>query len=158
MFDDESNNQSMVDFANKHIGGGVLRRGAVQEELMFVEMPELLVSIPLSDVMAPDQAVIVNGIHRFSHVSGYSNKAKYSGTCHDSVQSREVIIMDARNYSRSNNDYQFEKNRFTEISIRLLLDLKDRHLNTCLTPVIGDVALSEEIKNGLLLFSWRQVL
>jgi hypothetical protein len=31
-----------LDFANKYIGGGVMRRGMVQEEIMFMEMPELL--------------------------------------------------------------------------------------------------------------------
>jgi len=29
----------MVDFANKHLGGGVLRNGAVQEEIMFCVFP-----------------------------------------------------------------------------------------------------------------------
>jgi poly(ADP-ribose) glycohydrolase len=29
----------MVDFANKHIGGGVLKNGCVQEEILFVTHP-----------------------------------------------------------------------------------------------------------------------
>lgn len=33
-----------VDFANKYIGGGVLSHGAVQEEILFVLYPELIIS------------------------------------------------------------------------------------------------------------------
>ena len=33
-----------VDFANEYVGGGVLGRGAVQEELFFLQHPELIAS------------------------------------------------------------------------------------------------------------------
>jgi poly(ADP-ribose) glycohydrolase len=33
-----------VDFANKFIGGGVLRHGKVQEEIMFINRPEMYIS------------------------------------------------------------------------------------------------------------------
>lgn len=33
-----------IDFANQCIGGGVLDTGRVQEEIMFVTSPELLIS------------------------------------------------------------------------------------------------------------------
>jgi poly(ADP-ribose) glycohydrolase len=33
----------MIDFANKNVGGGVLGRGAVQEEILFLCFPELVV-------------------------------------------------------------------------------------------------------------------
>lgn len=32
----------VIDFANKNIGGGVLNRGAVQEEILFSIFPELI--------------------------------------------------------------------------------------------------------------------
>lgn len=35
----------LVDFANKNIGGGVLNRGSVQEEILFCVFPELLACI-----------------------------------------------------------------------------------------------------------------
>jgi poly(ADP-ribose) glycohydrolase len=34
----------MVDFANKRIGGGVLRNGCVQEEILFAIFPEAIVT------------------------------------------------------------------------------------------------------------------
>ncbi len=33
-----------VDFANEHVGGGVLGGGSIQEELFFLQHPELIVS------------------------------------------------------------------------------------------------------------------
>ena len=35
----------MVDFANSSIGGGALRKGCVQEEILFLIFPEAYVSI-----------------------------------------------------------------------------------------------------------------
>lgn len=32
----------IIDFANKNIGGGVLNRGAVQEQILFCLFPELI--------------------------------------------------------------------------------------------------------------------
>lgn len=34
----------MIDFANKNIGGGVLNKGAVQEEILFACFTELIVA------------------------------------------------------------------------------------------------------------------
>ena len=34
----------LVDFANKEIGGGVLKAGCVQEEILFLTHPEALIS------------------------------------------------------------------------------------------------------------------
>jgi poly(ADP-ribose) glycohydrolase len=34
----------MVDFANKRLGGGVLKNGCVQEEILFAIFPELVAS------------------------------------------------------------------------------------------------------------------
>jgi poly(ADP-ribose) glycohydrolase len=34
----------MIDFANKKLGGGVLKNGCVQEEILFAIFPELIVT------------------------------------------------------------------------------------------------------------------
>ncbi len=34
----------MIDFANKRLGGGVLRNGCVQEEVLFSIFPEAVIS------------------------------------------------------------------------------------------------------------------
>jgi poly(ADP-ribose) glycohydrolase len=46
---EEAMGSGKVDFANKFIGGGALRTGCVQEEIMFVTHPELLVTILLCE-------------------------------------------------------------------------------------------------------------
>jgi poly(ADP-ribose) glycohydrolase len=39
----------MVDFANKKIGGGVLKNGCVQEEILFAIFPEAIISKLICD-------------------------------------------------------------------------------------------------------------
>ncbi len=48
-----------MDFANKKIGGGVLRGGCVQEEIKFCLFPELLISRLIMDHMEDNEAIIV---------------------------------------------------------------------------------------------------
>ena len=50
-----------MDFANKYIGGGVLREGSVQEEIRFVICPELIVSLLFTEVLDPNEAVVITG-------------------------------------------------------------------------------------------------
>ncbi len=68
-----------MDFANKYIGGGVLNYGCVQEEIRFVICPELLVSMLFTEVLKPNESVIVKGCERFSNYTGYSRTFKFAG-------------------------------------------------------------------------------
>lgn len=68
---------TQIDFANKHIGGGVLRLGGVQEEIRFLMCPEMIVSMLLFDRMEPDEAISIVGAQVFSSYSGYSGKLKW---------------------------------------------------------------------------------
>ena len=72
-----------VDFAAAHIGGGVLRGGAVQEEIRFCICPELLVSILITDTMEDNEAILMTGHERFSYYDGYSATFKFTGDCED---------------------------------------------------------------------------
>jgi hypothetical protein len=60
-----------VDFANRVVGGGVFSLGAAQEELLFLECPELvaarLFNLPLND----DEALVVLRAEKFTTVDGY---------------------------------------------------------------------------------------
>ena len=57
----------MVDFANKNIGGGVLRRGLVQEELLFMTYPELILAkLMMPREIAPNEAVVITNVVRTS--------------------------------------------------------------------------------------------
>jgi len=50
-----------VDFANMYIGGGVLGRGCVQEEIRFVICPELILSLLFTEVLTDNEAVVITG-------------------------------------------------------------------------------------------------
>jgi len=64
---------TQLDFANATIGGGVLRNGAVQEEIRFLICPELIVSRAIAEPMAPHEALLMRGFERFSNYSGYGH-------------------------------------------------------------------------------------
>ncbi|KAF9094463.1 hypothetical protein BGX29_009487 [Mortierella sp. GBA35] len=62
-----------LDFANKVIGGGVLGRGAVQEEIRFAICPELIVSRLFTQMLQSNEALLIKGAERFSNYNGYAN-------------------------------------------------------------------------------------
>ncbi|GKT22601.1 Poly(ADP-ribose) glycohydrolase like protein [Aduncisulcus paluster] len=71
---------NVVDFANKHIGGGVFGRGSVQEEIMMICSPDLLVAKYLCDESLTDNdAVWVIGAPPVSRYIGYSRTFQYNG-------------------------------------------------------------------------------
>ena len=69
-----------MDFANKWIGGGVLRRGAVQEEIMFSICPELITSMVICDVMSDRECILISGAECFNTHQGYSKSLKFTGS------------------------------------------------------------------------------
>ena len=80
-----------ADFANKHIGGGVLRRGCVQEEIRFMISPECLLAVMLTDPLAENEAVVIRNTVQFCDYSGYSQSFKCRGL------SREMLsLLDGR--------------------------------------------------------------
>jgi hypothetical protein len=60
----------LIDFANKRIGGGVLRRGITQEEIMFIVRPEMIVSVLLFEKMNNNEAITFNGVIQYSIYKG----------------------------------------------------------------------------------------
>jgi poly(ADP-ribose) glycohydrolase len=66
-----------VDFANKNIGGGVLKHGCCQEEIMFLTNPELIGIMSLVDTLGPTQAIIVDGITQYSKAINYGFDLRY---------------------------------------------------------------------------------
>ncbi len=52
---------AQVDFANKYLGGGVLRHGCVQEEIRFLLCPEMLVSKLVTEELDNNECLIMTG-------------------------------------------------------------------------------------------------
>ena len=87
-----SNAPLRADFANAFLGGGTLRRGCVQEEILFCQRPELCVGALLCQQMRDDEAIVMRGAACYSATAGYgrdmrwvSNAAAADATPHDYV-------------------------------------------------------------------------
>ena len=61
------------------LGGGVLGRGCVQEEIRFAISPELFLSRILCEALLPQEAVIINGTLTYSNYSGYADSFTFAG-------------------------------------------------------------------------------
>jgi poly(ADP-ribose) glycohydrolase len=74
-----------ADFANKSLGGGVLRRGCVQEEIRFMISPECLLSVIVCDKMKDNESVLIRNTVIFSEYTGYSSTFRCKGFSTDIV-------------------------------------------------------------------------
>ena len=68
-----------TDFANRYIGGGCLRGGCVQEEIMFAIRPELYATTLLCEKMANNESLFFKGFRRYFNNIGYGDKTSYGG-------------------------------------------------------------------------------
>ncbi|KAA6391698.1 MAG: putative poly glycohydrolase family protein [Streblomastix strix] len=97
-----------VDFANRVPGGGVLNHGCVQEEILFVIYPELLISRLCCESMNHNEAILVEGVERFSNYKGYSRTFDFDGDYQDEeyeegqgIQYSKFIIIDALSFPKN---------------------------------------------------------
>jgi hypothetical protein len=64
-----------VDFANKNIGGGALGNGLVQEEIRFLQCPELAVSKFFVNEIKTGECIRIEGYRQFNETLGYAGGA-----------------------------------------------------------------------------------
>lgn len=69
-----------VDFANSCLGGGVLGRGCVQEEIRFVVCPDMFVARLVCENLGPLEAVLMNGCEQYCDYSGYGKSFSFKCT------------------------------------------------------------------------------
>lgn len=103
MIEDVGCEYAQVDFANKFLGGGVLRMGCVQEEIRFTLSPELIVGMLFLPVMTDNETIEITGSERFSNYAGYAGKFHFAGDFVDSTPQdawgrryTKIIAMDAK--------------------------------------------------------------
>ena len=108
-----------VDFANASIGGGVTGAGCVQEEIRFMQCPELLVSILITDLLENDESVQITGYRQFNNTRGYGRESRanqprfeYVGPheAEEPVHGRSMLVMDAKYYAVADWTDQFRWN------------------------------------------------
>ncbi|XP_022814925.1 poly(ADP-ribose) glycohydrolase isoform X2 [Spodoptera litura] len=104
-----------IDFANKFLGGGVLGHGCVQEEIRFVICPELMISMLFTEVMRPNEALMIIGVERYSKYVGYGHSFQFAGdhkdnTPRDSSGRRRcaVLAIDAVPYNSLAQEFRRE--------------------------------------------------
>ena len=92
-----------VDFANKHVGGGALRRGCVQEEILFMLYPELIASRLLTEVLDDNETLVVTGHQRYNEHVGYASSFRWNGDYVDCTSrdawgrlTTQLVAMDAQ--------------------------------------------------------------
>eukprot|EP00124_Ichthyophonus_hoferi_P002216 Ihof_evm5s142 gene=Ihof_evmTU5s142 len=102
MIEDEGKGLVQVDFANQVIGGGVLGRGAVQEEIRFLICPEMIISRLLCEAMMDNETIILMGCEMYSKYRGYASTFEWAGPAYDTTESdmygrklSQVIAIDA---------------------------------------------------------------
>ncbi|GAB6028370.1 hypothetical protein CHUAL_002538 [Chamberlinius hualienensis] len=82
---DDCNGMLQMDFANKYLGGGVLKRGAVQEEIRFVVCPELIVGQLFSEHLLDNECIVIKGVERYSKSKGYAKSFQFDGNFIDTT-------------------------------------------------------------------------
>lgn len=79
-----------MNFANRFLGGGVLRGGCVQEEILCCIRPELLIGLLFFESMESNEALIIEGAERYSRYSGYGNTFKWAGDFNEALDAKNT--------------------------------------------------------------------
>ncbi|KAJ3105222.1 rRNA-binding ribosome biosynthesis protein rpf2 [Phlyctochytrium planicorne] len=105
-----------LDFANKIIGGGVLGHGAVQEEILFIINPDLIVTRLVTEVLDDNEALVIIGTERCSSYSGYASTFTWDGPYEDTAEldalgrkQNEIIAIDALYFMKPRSKQQFQR-------------------------------------------------
>ncbi|KAL4465058.1 hypothetical protein ABPG72_012241 [Tetrahymena utriculariae] len=105
------------DFADKYVGGGVLNKGCVQEEIMFIVSPELIPSILFCERLADNEVVQVSGCEKYCTYKGYGASFEYEDNYISQIQVEQNMqiklahysIYDATNFrNRESDQYQWQ--------------------------------------------------
>jgi hypothetical protein len=96
-----------VDFANERVGGGVIGRGCVQEEIRFLQCPELIVCKLFMHDLGPNESVKISNYRQFNVTEGYRDNFKWVSIkmSEEPKDPRRMIVMDALSYIPNYNQF-----------------------------------------------------
>jgi len=139
----EGRGMLQADFANKFVGGGVLRSGLVQEEIRFTVCPELLASMLFTEVLGDREVLVVVGVEQFSKYEGYSDSFKFGGRFADTVEldssgrkMTSVVAMDAIRFI--NSDDQFMMRNIDRELNKAFVAFQNRHVSNLQAIATGN--------------------
>ncbi|XP_030292161.1 poly(ADP-ribose) glycohydrolase, partial [Sparus aurata] len=112
----EGTGMLQVDFACNMIGGGVLGAGLVQEEILFLINPELIVSRLFTEKLDDNECLIITGSQQFSRYSGFGDTFEWAGPHEDHLprdewrrKQRQILAIDALHFRHSREQYSMRK-------------------------------------------------
>ncbi|XP_001338257.2 poly(ADP-ribose) glycohydrolase [Danio rerio] len=111
----EGTGMLQVDFASKFIGGGVLKSGLVQEEILFLMSPELILARLFTEKLDDHECVRITGPQMYSLTSGYSRSFSWTGPYMDRTKRdvwkrrfRQIVAIDALDFKNPLEQYSRE--------------------------------------------------
>lgn len=104
----ESIDATLIDFANKYIGGGVLEGGCVQEEILFMCRPECIAARYFTEPLLDNEALIIRNPKVYSGYDGYGPSLEYKEYANECYEC-DVIAIDASYYKWRNSRLEFTK-------------------------------------------------
>ncbi|PRP82796.1 poly glycohydrolase [Planoprotostelium fungivorum] len=122
-----------MDFANRMIGGGVLGKGCIQEEIRFCINTELLVSTLFTERFEDHECAVIKGAERFSNYSGEEEDEEDTDEDRDEQGRIEtwIVALDAMYFGR---DSSSQKKQLQKSS--MLRELNKARLG--FQPCLGD--------------------
>ncbi|XP_078285174.1 poly(ADP-ribose) glycohydrolase-like isoform X2 [Rhinoraja longicauda] len=154
--EDNGRDMLQVDFAAAMVGGGVLGRGLVQEEIRFLINPELIVARLFTERLDDTECLLVTGAQRYSDYTGFSDtfrwtRAHLDAKPRDSWQRRrtQIVAMDAVKFDNPLDQYNphYLKRELTKafcgFSCRVL---PDQHRTAVATGNWGCGAFKGDVK------------
>lgn len=85
----------------------MIGKGCVQEEIRFITCPELIVARLFVEELADNEALVVQGVEKYSNYEGYQDTFKSRGSCYDDrekAQKRVLVAIDALDIPQIQND------------------------------------------------------
>ncbi|KAG9332041.1 hypothetical protein JZ751_016228, partial [Albula glossodonta] len=113
----EKDGQGMlqVDFSHNLVGGGVLGNGLVQEEILFLINPELIVARLFTEKLGDNDCLKITGSQQYSEYTGYSDKFQWTGPHEDKTprdewqrRHRQIVAIDALNLKYPKEQYNMK--------------------------------------------------
>ncbi|XP_051269085.1 poly(ADP-ribose) glycohydrolase [Dicentrarchus labrax] len=105
-----------VDFASSWIGGGILGDGLVQEEILFLINPELIVSRLFTEKLSDNECLIITGCQQYSRYSGFSDSFEWGGPYEEHLRrdewkrlQRQILAIDALHFRNWRDQFTMSK-------------------------------------------------
>ena len=106
---EDSVNTLKVNFANSMIGGGVLEGLTAQEEILFIEYPEQILSMLFCDRMRDHESIVIHGCEAFSVIKGYRFRLSFAGRPpHNNYNNEQIVAIDATEFNKLGTRKQFQ--------------------------------------------------